>query len=168
LSENRQSEVRQLSTRCAGYVGEFEPFVRALGEDAQRFDWPKHIETLRAALARSPETAAQVRQVYESHRGAEADHLYRMLWSYTPEQLKEGAAAQLVEDLNSDSLDTRVLSFWNLNTLTGLSLFYRPEYPLVKRRPNYLKWKERLREGKVIAAASKPATGSAKAETAKP
>lgn len=108
-------------------------------------------------LARGPETAAQVRQAFEKHRGGEAHDLYRMLWGYTPEELKNGEAAKLVEALNSDSLDFRVLGFYNLQTITGKTLFYQPQQPAVKRRPNYLKWKERLREGKIVFAEPVPA-----------
>jgi hypothetical protein len=154
LAESKQSEVRTLATRSAGYVGQFEPIVNALGNDDERNDWPRHLDTLRAALARGPETAAQVREAFEKHRGADAPRLYRMLWGYTLDQFKDGAAAELVEGLNSDSLDLRVLSFLNLQNMTGLSLFYRPESAPVKRRPLYLKWKDRVRDGSLMAKAT--------------
>ncbi len=164
LSENRRAEVRTLAVRCSGYVGQFEPFVAALNDADQRTEWPKHIEALRADMARSPATAAQVRQAFEKHRGGEAAELYRMLWGYSPADLKDGAAAKLVEYLNHDSLDYRVLAFWNLQNLTGLTLFYQPHLPLAKRRPQYLKWKERLKDGKLLpsAATAGKTGGSAK------
>ncbi len=152
LSENQRSEVRALATRCAGYLNIFDPMVNSLGNDLERNDWAKHIEALRAALARDPETAAQVRAAFEKHRGADGARLYRMLWGYSAEQFKGGAAQQLVEDLNNDSLDYRVLSFWNLKNITGLTLFYRPEYPEAKRRQAFTRWKERWREGKLVMA----------------
>lgn len=151
LAENRRVEVRTLAVRCSAYVGQFEPFVAALNDADQRTEWPHHIEALKAAMARGPQVAAQVRQAFEKHRGGEAEELYRMLWGYSPEDLKDGAAAKLVEYLNHDSLDFRVLSFWNLQNITGLTLFYRPESPPAKRRPQYLKWKERLKDGKILA-----------------
>ncbi len=150
LADSRRAEVRTLAVRCSGYVGEFEPFIAALNDADQRTEWPRHIEALRAALARSPQTATAVRQAFEKHRGAEAEDLYRMLWGYSAVDLKDGAATKLVEYLNHDSLDFRVLSFWNLQNITGLTLFYRPESPVAKRRPQYLKWKERLKDGKLM------------------
>jgi hypothetical protein len=168
LSENRRAEVRTLAVRCSGYVDEFEPFVAALNDDGQRTEWPRHIEALKAALARSPKTAALVRQAFEKHRGAEADELYRMLWGYSQADLKDGAAAKLVEYLNHDSLDYRVLSFWNLQNITGLTLFYRPESPAAKRRPQYLKWKERLKDGKIMPAPAPPTKAAAGPRPARP
>lgn len=154
LAENRRVEVRTLAVRCSAYVGQFEPFVAALNDADQRTEWPHHIEALKAAMARGPQVAAQVRQAFEKHRGGEAEELYRMLWGYSAEDLRDGAAAKLVEYLNHDSLDFRVLSFWNLQNITGLTLFYRPESPAAKRRPQYLKWKERLKDGKILAGSA--------------
>ncbi len=168
LAESRRAEVRTLAVRCSGYVGEFEPFVAALNDADQRTEWPRHIEALKAALARSPKTAALVRQAFEKHRGAEADELYRMLWGYSPEDLKDGAATKLVEYLNHDSLDYRVLSFWNLQNITGLTLFYRPESPVAKRRPQYLKWKERVKDGKILPASASPAKAAGGPRSARP
>ena len=61
-----------------------------------------------------------------------------MLWRYSPDQLREGAALQLVERLDHHELDVRVLAFWNLQTLTGVGLHYRPELPALQRRPRVL------------------------------
>jgi hypothetical protein len=154
LAEHRRVEVRTLAVRASGYVGQFDPFVAALNDAGQWNDWNKDIEALRAAMARSPETAAHVREVFEKHRGAEAAELYRMLWGYSASDLKDGVAVKLVEYLNHDSLDYRVLSFWNLQTITGKGLYYRPDYPAARRRPLYLKWKERLKEGKLLPTAT--------------
>ena len=57
-----------------------------------------------------------------------------MLWGYSIEQLQAGAAAQLVKYLDSEDLDFRVLSFWNLNRIAGARAhYYRPEFTAVKR-----------------------------------
>jgi hypothetical protein len=72
----------------------------------------------------------------------------------------------LVEGLDNSSLDFRVLSFWNLQNLTGSTFGYHAGEPTAKRRTAYNAWKEKLRQGKILArTASGP--GKAKAPSAK-
>lgn len=166
LSQNRRAEVRALAIRCGGYLGDFEAYVSALNDIDQRASWPAQIESLKAAVARGPQTAALVRETLEKQRGEDAKVLYRMLWGYTGDQLKAGQAEKLVDDLNHDALDIRVLSFWNLQNITGLSLFYRPEYPTAKRKPAVTKWREKLNDGKVVPISEQPAPGKVSARPA--
>lgn len=149
-AQNRRSEVRALAIRAGAYLGDFEAFVSALNDPDQRASWADQVAALKAAVARDPRTASLVRQTLVQQRGADAKLLYRMLWGYTVEQLAEGEAQNLVDALNSESLDIRVLSFWNLHQITGLSLFYRPEYSEAKRRASLTKWRDRLKDGKII------------------
>jgi hypothetical protein len=149
-SQNRRAEVRALAIRAGAYLGDFDAFVSALNDTDQRASWAVQVEALKAAVARGPQTASLVRQTLEQQRGADAKLLYRMLWGYTADQLVGGEAQNLVDALNSESLDIRVLSFWNLQHITGVSLFYRPEYPEAKRRSSLTKWRERLNDGKIV------------------
>jgi hypothetical protein len=149
-SQNRRAEVRALAIRAGAYLGDFDAFVSALNDPDQRASWAVQVEALKAAVARDPRTASLVRQSLEQQRGADAKSLYRMLWGYTAEQLTGGEARNLVDALNSESLDIRVLSFWNLQSITGVSLFYRPEYSEAKRRASLTKWRERLNDGKIV------------------
>ena len=59
--------------------------------------------------------------------------LYRMFLGYTKEQLQAGEAARLVDFLDSDSLDCRVLAFANLQEITNKTFSYRPEAPTASR-----------------------------------
>ncbi len=157
LLDDRRFEVRGYATRAAAYMGDFEPFVTALNDPVQKASWPSQIETLKAALVRGPDTAKMVLAALVKHRGADAPELFRMLWGYTPDQLSGGEAARLVEYLNHDSLDYRVLAFNNLREITGKGLNYQPQYPAAKRSKEYRSWKERLKEGKVVPANAVPA-----------
>ncbi len=157
LLDDRRVEVRGYATRAAAYLGDFEPFVTALNDPVQKASWPGQIDTLKAALVRSPETAKLVLAALAKQRGADAPELFRMLWGYTRSQLSDGEAARLVEYLNHDSLDFRVLAFNNLREITGKGLNYQPQYPAAKRVKEYRSWKERLKEGKVVPAEPPPA-----------
>jgi hypothetical protein len=145
----RQREVRSLAIRALMYLGDFDPCVAAMNRENERFFWPDGMDELRAAVARSPETAARVRTAFENRRGAEdGGALYRIVWGYRPAQLTDGADRQLIEALASDSLDFRVMSFETLKMLTGATHGYRPDDQEVKRRAAYNTWKKQI--GRIV------------------
>ena len=122
-------------TRSSIHVGLFAPFIDALRDSDQKWPtWRTHIETLRSAMAQSPESAELVFKALVDQRGrpAAAD-LYEMLCGYnaeqigaTPEQMKTGAIAQLIDWLEEDSLDYRVLAVHDLWEITGKQLMPNP------------------------------------------
>ncbi|MEX0714377.1 MAG: hypothetical protein WD278_18720 [Pirellulales bacterium] len=147
LAAHRRVEVRKLAVLCLAAINEFEPVLPLLGDDKQKSFWPELTASVREAMARGPEEAALVRQALEQQRGAQAAVLYRMLWGYTPEQLASGEGRQLVRYLEHPDLDIRVLSFWNLQRATGMSLGYRPEQPPQFRQSPVKTWQQRLAAG---------------------
>ena len=149
LAEHRQKEVRWLAMRCLAHLGRFDSMVAVLDDVDQRADWADYIMQLRAAIKFSPDIAAGLRQSLEKQYGKDSAALYRMLWGYTQDELKNGQDAKLVEYLNYDSLPMRVLSFWNLKNITGLGLFYRPSDQPAKRQLSIRRWKERLDAGEI-------------------
>jgi hypothetical protein len=150
LTEHRQKEVKWLAARCLGYLGQFDPIVAALNDPQFSREWPDYVEQLRQAMALNAESAAAIHQAMEKRFGAEATALYRMLWGYTDQGLKEkGEDKQLVDLLDHQTLAFRVLAFWNLKDITGASLFYRPEYPPAKRQQPVARWHERQLAGQI-------------------
>jgi hypothetical protein len=163
LSTHRRREVRSLAIRGNAYLGNFEACIDALNDKDEKTLWPSYIEELRSAVARGPETAAKVRSAFEKQRAADAAGLFRMLWGYSADDLKNGADADLIEALNHDSLDFRMLAFWNLQNVTGLPSFgYHPSDPAKARSSTVRGWKEKLRQGKIVPRA---ATAPAKSKT---
>lgn len=160
----KRREVRSLAIRGLAYLGDFEPCVKALNDPKEKLAWDDCMDELQLAVARGPETAAQVRSAFEKLRGDEALLLYRMLWGYSAAHLKNGAAKDLVDGLDKDSLDYRVMSFWNLQNIAGPAHHgYRPEDTASKRRTPYNAWKEKLRQGKIVPHASGTPKGKAAA-----
>jgi hypothetical protein len=149
LTDNRRLEVRDLATRVSVSLGQFEPFVAALNDADQHARWDRHIETLRAAMARDGRLAERARGALAARRGEDGPALYRMLWGYTNAQLADGAAKQLVEYLDHESLDYRVLAFWNLRDIVGYGLNYRPEFPPTRRMQSVRRWQELLEKGEI-------------------
>jgi hypothetical protein len=154
-------EVKSLVTRCGIHIGLFSPFIDALRDPGQKWPtWRTHIDTLRTAMAQSPESAELVFKALVDERGrpAAAD-LYEMLCGYnaeqvgtTAEQVKSGALAQLVDWLEEDSLDYRVLAVHDLWEITGKQLMPNPAANATIRKQNVRRWRDRLQSGELLPA----------------
>jgi hypothetical protein len=150
-------EVKSLVTRSSIHVGLFEPFVEALRDSEQRANWKSHIQALRAAMAISPDSAEKVWQALVAQRGEQpAADLYEMLCGYnadqigrTPEQWKTGALAQLIDWLQEDSLDYRVLAVHDLAEITGKRLMSNPAASPAERALSVRRWQSRLESGEL-------------------
>lgn len=154
-----QKEVKSLVARTSIHVGMFEPFVKALGDPEQKPNWKTHIDALRAAMALSPESANKVWQTLVDQRGKPAaGDLFEMLCGYnadaighTPEQIKSGAIARLIDRLEDNSLDYRVLAVQDLADITGKRLMSNPAATQAERTLAIRKWRARLDAGDVKA-----------------
>jgi hypothetical protein len=155
LGAERRREVRSLAIRSACHLGSFDACTEALNEKDEKTLWPTYIDELRTSVARSPEMAAKVRTAFDKQRNVDAAVLFRMLWGYSAEDLKNGADRDLVDALSHDSLDVRVLAFWNLQNVTGLPNFYYYPGDLAKKRSSGVNaWREKLRQGKIMPRAA--------------
>lgn len=163
LIEHRRAENRSLAARSMALIDEFDPFSALLNDPDQRFVWPVEIESLQAALGRGPATAGKVRAMFEKERGKDGDELYRMLWGYTKDQLQSGAAQALVDSLENDNLDYRVLSFYNLQKLVGKTHDYRPDAAPANRGQAARRWREDLKAGLIVPKGSAPSKTEASA-----
>ncbi len=165
--EHRRIEVRSLAIRSLASLGRYERIAESLSDDRLKSYWSSHFDGLTEAIAKGPESAAAVRRALEKARGADAGLLYRMLWGYSAEDLSSGEAARLVEYLDHDSMDFRVLAIENLRRITGRTAGYRPEVAASRRRAGVFAWREKLENGEIVpkadataAAASLPAKTS--------
>ena len=154
----QRKEVKSLVAKCSIHVGLFQPFIEALRDSEQKANWRAHIETLRSAMALSPESAANVKRALDEQRGRPAaDDLYEMLCGYnaeqigrTPDEVKAGAVAQLIDWLEEDSLDYRVLAVHNLFEITGKRLMPDPAANPKERSQNVRRWRARLEDGDLM------------------
>ncbi len=126
-STSRRAEFKTFAAECLGQVDEFEPLISMLNDPEQRAMWPLEIGSIKSALSRGQPTAVAVREAFEKQRGEAGKDLYRMFWGYTKDQLQNGEAAKLVEFLDHDNLDFRVLAFNDLQEITKAHHNYRPE-----------------------------------------
>jgi hypothetical protein len=153
-----RKEVKSLVARSSIYVGLFAPFVDALRDSQLKWPiWKSHIETLRAAMAHGPESAEMVWQSLAEQRGRQAaSDLYEMLCGYnadqigrTPDEMKVGAISQLIDRLENDSLDYRVLAVYDLWEITGKQLMPNPAANVTVRKQNIRRWRDRLDSGEL-------------------
>ena len=150
VEKRRQVEVKQLALRCCAHIGYFDPLVEALGDESMDRRWAKCATYLQEAAWRHPEYARRVRESMERLRKEKGVDLYRMLWGYTNEGLlNNGEAEQLVEFLSSEDLDLRVLSHWNLKTITCKGCCFHPNKSESKRRQSLKRWQALLNKGNI-------------------
>lgn len=162
-SLHRRREIRTLAIRSLTYLDSFDACIEGLGDQYEKTNWTYphalYVDDLRAAIARGPGPAAALRSSLERQRKPDSAALYRMLWGYSAEDLKNGADRDLIGALDSDSLDVRVLAFYNLQSITGFANFgYYPEQQASKRVTPVKAWREKLRQGLIVpgAAAASP------------
>ena len=156
----KRKEEKALLTECSMHVGQFVPFVRSLKDQNQFPEWDRQIAALRRAMARSPELAQQVLDTLVEQRGADkAPDLYQLLCGFspaqigaTPEEVQVGALKQLIDWLESDQLDYRVLAFYNLKQITGKQLSYNPAGNAESRARAVRQWRQRLKDNELSPA----------------
>ena len=137
---HRRKEVRELSRQCLSWIEDFGPIVEVLN-DAERYaEWPNLIDLLRDSVRRSPRTAQAVREAMNVKYAPRGEELYELLWKYDVKDLPPESARKLVEYLDDSILACRVLSFRNLNHITGLGYYYRPQESELERGPSIQRW----------------------------
>jgi hypothetical protein len=153
---SRRREVKSLVARSSVYAGLFVPFVEALRDSDQKSAWKMHIDTLRAAMALGPESAERIYQTLVDQRGKEAAaDLFQMLCGYNAEQIgtqeefPNGLATQLVDWMENDSLDYRVLAVQDMGEITGMRLMPNPAGAPTERARGIRLWRQRLKAGEV-------------------
>jgi len=159
---SRRREVKSLVARSSVYAGLFVPFVEALRDSDQKASWKMHIDTLRSAMALGPESAERIYQTLIDQRGQQAaDDLYEMLCGYDPQQFasvdefRSGLGTELVDRMEDDSLDYRVLAVQDMSELTGMRLMSNPAGSPSERARGVRLWRQRLKDGEIELA--KPA-----------
>jgi hypothetical protein len=157
---SRRREVKSLAARSSVYVGLFVPFVEALRDSDQSAMWKTHIETLRAAMALGPESADKIYQTLVEQRGVVAARdLYEMLCGYspeqigrTPEQVAAGPIPRLIDWLEEDSLDYRVLAVQDLWEVRKKRFLTNPAGSSAERARGVRVWRDRLKSGELNAS----------------
>lgn len=161
---SRRREDKSLAAECGTHVGQFVPFVQALADTQQQSSWDSHIAELQSAMSRSTQAAKLVHQTLIEQRGAAlADDLFDMLRGYTPAQVgatpdevRAGVTRQLIDWLEHDRLEYRVLAIHNLKQIYGgKTLGYNPVITEPSRQERAVKqWRTRLADNELVPSAA--------------
>ena len=73
-----------------------------------------------------------------------------MLLGYTKDQLAGGEAEALVNALDNENLDLRVLAFAALQEVTGKTHLYRPDSTVAQRTTPVRQWKQDQASGAIV------------------
>ncbi|WP_442483907.1 hypothetical protein [Aeoliella sp. SH292] len=160
---SRRREDKALAAECGTHVGQFVPFVQALADTQQQSSWDHHIAELQSAMSRSTQAAKLVHQTLIEQRGAAlADDLFEMLRGYTPAQVgatpdevRAGVTRKLIDWLEHDRLEYRVLAIHNLKLIYGgKTLGYNPVITEPSRQERAVKqWRARLADNELVPSA---------------
>jgi hypothetical protein len=155
-TSSRRREVKSLVARSSVYAGLFVPFVEALRDSDQKSAWKMHIDTLRSAMSLGPASAEKIYQTLVDQRGkAAADDLYQMLCGYNAQQIGDkqafpnGLGTLLVDWMENDSLDYRVLAVQDMSEITGMKLMPNPAGATTERARGIRLWRQRLKSGEI-------------------
>jgi len=152
----RQREVAWLAQRCLGYAGEPDVVWRVLEDMEYRPLWSDAVSTLREIVRISPQHAAAVRASSEKILGTSGTLAYTMLWKYPDTGITKAQAEELVQQLEHHSLAIRVVAFWTLRQITGMTLNYEPQAAPNDRAKAVQLWRERLTKGTVRGVGDQP------------
>lgn len=157
LSKSKRKEERALASIISVHVGRFDGLIQALRDDEQNLSWGSEIRALRFAMSSSTDLAKAVYQeLATQHRAEVANDLFEMLCGYsaedvglTPEEWRLGAMRKLIDCLESDQLDYRVLANYNLEQITGRRGVFNPSGLSTSRKRDIRKLRDRLEKGEL-------------------
>ena len=155
LAVDKRWENSLLALRSLALIGEFDACIPVLNEDGpnQKNAWTPLIESLRAAMLRDSTVATRVRKTFQDQRGEEnGKALFRMLWGYTPEQLKKGAAQQLVEYLSHPDSGLSSVEFLELAPRHRVDALLSPRVLRNEARRGAAAWGQKLANGQIAPA----------------
>ncbi|MFT7639278.1 MAG: hypothetical protein ACI9G1_001014 [Pirellulaceae bacterium] len=143
-------EVRSLAARSLAHLGELGALIKELSDPNQHSFWSQDFGTLQIANSQGPENANRIFSLLERIDAQRGEELYKLITSYTEEELGSGGAGKLVGLLESEQLIERVLAIENLKQICEMELFYSAWRPEAMRRSKVQRWRERLEGGLIV------------------
>jgi hypothetical protein len=145
-TDNRRVEVRALACRSLCYLDIFEPAIAALADSQLRTYWPGMLAALQTTMPFGKDTVTKLRADLEKLHGSKADRILGLLRGYSPEQLAEGGAEELVNALEDELVVVRVVAFLTLWRITERTNLFRPDE---EDRKGVEKWRRSLKDGQI-------------------
>ncbi len=140
----RRNETAALAVRTLVQFGMFDPLFGPKGllnNTNARSHWEFAVSDMRTTLASHPDLVGRLVQDIEATCGDRANRIKWLILGPSNEQLIQGGDRELVEFLNSQFLDERVLASNFLRFITGQDFGYLPERPTPE---SLIAWKKFL------------------------
>lgn len=140
------AKISQLAVETLGLTENVPQLLRAL-QVIHNEGRQAAIVELRKWLPRRPENADVLREQLGTYfREDEVEPLYKLLWGYSADDLRDSETAmQLIEWLSHDDLAVRELALYHIKTLTNRPTDYHPLSPVVERQAAISRLKDVVR-----------------------
>jgi hypothetical protein len=145
--QNRRAEVAALSAQTLVLADDYSFLagpVGMLNDERYRSHWQTLLEAVRVRIASSPAAAEALRNSLVSQDVQRGNLLHQTLIGYSAAELKLDGGEKLVNLLESEYLDERVLGIYQLKRITGKDLGFQPDRP---SRGVIQDWKRLWRSG---------------------
>lgn len=152
LHNDRKVEVRSLAALSLAAIGHYDHVQKEFSDPRQYSYWTAEMDAMRRGLALGGKDRESILVLFQALGPTHGGDLLEMLQGYNPAQLAAGSAKHLVDSLESNELDVRLFAFENLRKITGATFSYRPEKKLEQNKKFVIRWREYLKEGKVVYA----------------
>lgn len=160
LSDTR-SYVRKFAAMSAFALGDFDALIRFFNDAENKSFWPEVFQFARERVLADESLQNRFREYCyspEKEGGKEMGtlenrkSLYQFLTVHSDKQLENALDKELVDGLQHKELWIRVAAIQALDSITGLTKFYRPEDEEDKRRKPIKAWEKLLEEEKIRIA----------------
>ncbi len=147
---HRLVNVRRLAAYSLMELGDAIALLGVLNDQAYRAYWHQDIKVLQAFCHRDVKSRALVESALMSYSSDNTQQLLSFLTEYSDEQLLSGVADDMIDQLESQIMVERVISFYRLQQITGKTLLYKPQENPQRQTLPIREWRELLTDNMVI------------------
>lgn len=130
--QNRRAEIAALAAQTLILSDDFSFLAGPAGllnDDRFRSHWTTLIDAVRERVSSSPEALEALKASLATQDVQRGALLFQVLVGYSEPELKLSAAERLVNLLESEFLDERILAIYQLKRITGKDLGFQPDRP---------------------------------------
>lgn len=145
--QNRRAEIAALAAQTLILSDDFSFLAGPTGmlnDERFRSHWTTLIDAVRERASSSPESLETLKSSLAAQDVQRGALLFQILIGYSTPELKLSAAERLVNLLESEYLDERILAIYQLKRITGKDLGFQPDRP---SRGLIQDWKRLFRTG---------------------
>lgn len=134
LKNDPRQEVRLAAMTWLAETGQFEFVVDFFENEDNESNWRTFLQAIRSTIQSEPAYATLLFEGLAVVGDIDQPHWYKLILGFSPDELENGADAQLVKTLGDNSLGIRALAIENLREITGGNTYgYLPTHNTAER-----------------------------------